>query len=579
MSGRFLLCFISAVLISSCSGDHRQIRSNLAAADSLLNVNPQQSLYMVEELDSSGTLNRREKAYRDYLQTSARYKNYLPVADDTVIFSSTDYFRRRGPEEYYAKSLMMQGAVLFERNQLEDALESYKLAESILEKGGSYMDLGLLNSRIGEVYRLSYVNDSASVSRLGKAVQYFKLAGDRRRIAASSLDYARSVMGDSLDVADEIIHEGLEISREIGDSSLMLYARELLVYIEEEKDDPWKFIDAANGLLSDMKRNNLHSLSVNTCNNMYFKLCDTYAELGMADEASESLGNVVISSDTDSLLYYYAKEKIARLENDWTAAYSALERSGELYNEIVAANYDRRLVEAELRYDLSRAEEDYYKDQNRNLMIIIFLLVVLSLSAVVTLIVRNRLKDKRREVQEYSDRLVLAEKELNESAWKQSALDSRMENQRRGNAELQKLSGELMRMINEIGYAYEINKDNSNPARMMEGVKRQIENSLSMQGFKDKAGKLLELLYPGMLDDIFAEADPALTEEEKWIIILMCCRFETNTICLFCDNSVTQLNNKKSRISKKLPSAPRLSKYLNKRMEDYGSKADFHDAE
>ncbi len=568
MSRCFLACLVSAVLISSCSGNHRLVRSNLAAADSLLNVDPLRSLDLMYGLDSLESLNRREKAYRDYVLTSARYKSYFPIADDTAIFSAVDYFRRRGPEEYYGKSLMMQGAVQLEQDRLEEALETYKLAESILEKFGTYLDLGLLNARMGELYRLSYVNDSASVDRLWKAVHYFNMSGDRRRIAASSLDYARSIMTDSLDRADELIRRGLEISREIGDSALMLYARELSVYIEGQGDDHLKFIEMANALLSEIERDDVYSLSENTYNNLYFKLSDKYAGLGMADEARKSLSNVAISSDTDSLLYYYAEEKIAKLGNDWPEAYGALERSGELYNRIVADNYDRRLVEAELRYDLSRAEEDHYKNQNRNLVIIIFLLLGFSLSAVITLIVRNRLKDKKREVQEYAARLMLAEKELNDSAWKRDALGSQVENQRKGNMELQKLSGELMNMINEIGYAYEINKDNTNPARMVESIKRQIESSLSMQGFEDKARRILDILYPGMLDEIFAEADPALNEEEKWIIILMCCKFETNTICLFCNNSVTQLNNKKSRISKKLPSAPRLSKYLSRRMEE-----------
>ncbi len=533
------VCFAAVILIASCSGGNE------------------------------GRLSRKEKAYRDYQNVSSRFEAYLPVADDTAIFSAVDYFRRRGPEEYYGKSLMMQGAVLFEQGRFEEALETYKLAEEVFEESGSYTDLGLVNARIGEVYRLSYVNDSASVSRLGKAVHYFELSGDRKRVAASSLDYARSIMADSLDVADVIIHSSLEISKGIRDTSLMLYVYELLTYVESQRNDHLKFIELADGMLSEIGRLGLNPLNEGIYNNLYFKLADTYAELGMADKAAESLSNVMISSGADSLLYYYAKEEIAKLENNWPEAYRALERSGRLYNDIVAANYNERLVEAELRYDLSRAEENYYKNQNKNLVIIIFLLLSVSLSVSVTLVVRNNLRDKKRKIQEYSERLMLAEKELKDSAWKLSILDSRMEHQRKGNMELQKLSGELMRVINEIGYAYEVNKDNSNPVRIIEGLRKQIEATLSMQEFEDQARMILEIMYPGMLEKIFAEADPALTEEEKWIIMLMCCQFETNTICLFCDNSVTQLNNKKSRLTKKLHTQERLSKYLKKRMEDY----------
>ncbi len=565
-----LFCLFSLVLASSCSCEHRTVRPVLVTADSLLNVDPQRSLDILDSLESSQeALTGLEKAYRDYVHVSARYKCYLPVGNNTSIFSASDYFRRRGPEEYYGRALMMQGVVLCEQDRFEDALESYKLAESVFEKCGSYLDLGLLNTRIGEIYRISYVNDSASVDRFGKALRYFELSGDKKRISASSLDYARSIMADSLELANEMIVRSLGISREMRDTSLMLYAYELLAYAEAQKDNHLKFIELASALLSEIERDNLEPLNEDACNNMYFKLADSYVELGQADKAKEALSGVVLASDTDSLLYYYAVERIAELENDWAGAYRALERSGELYNEIVAANYDSRLVEAELQYNLSRAEQDFYKRRNENLMIIIFLLLGLSVSAVVTLVVRNRLKVQKREVVEYSNKLVLAEKELGDAVRQRNDIGNRIENQLKGNMELQKLSGELMSIINEIGYAYEINKASSNPARMVEGVKRQIEASLSMQGFKDKARKILDIMYPGMVDEIIAEAEHPLTEEEKWIIILMCCNFETNTICVFSENSVTQLNNKKSRIARKLHSSERLSKYLDRKIEQY----------
>ncbi len=527
---RFLpFCFAAVILIASCSGGNE------------------------------GRLSRREKAYRDYQNVSSRFEAYLPVADDTAIFSAVDYFRRRGPEEYYGKSLMMQGAVLFEQGMFEEALETYKLAEEVFEESGSYTDLGLVNARIGEVYRLSYVNDSASVSRLGKAVHYFDLSGDRKRVAASSLDYARSIMDDSLDVADVMIHSGLDISKEIRDTSLMLYAYELLTYVESQRNDHLKFIELANGMLSEIGRLGAYSLSDNTINNLYFKISDAYVELGMADKAAESLSNVIVTSATDSLLYYYAKEEIAKLENNWPEAYRALELSGQLYNDIVATNYDKQLVEAEMKYDMTRAREEYHLKRGRDLMVIMVLLVVVLGAFVVILIIRNRLKDRRREIQEYADKLELTKSELGKE----------IGNQRNGNIELQKLTGELMGIINEIGYTYDINKDNSNPARLAEAIRTKVSQSLSKLNFERRATAIVNILYPGMLEELFGQAAPKFTDEEKWIIIMMCCNFETNTICVFTGLSSANLNNKKSRISKKLGSEERLSKYLKAKMGEY----------
>ena len=110
----------------------------------------------------------RDAAYYGLLMAEARYKCYLPVSEDTSVFSSSEYYRRHGPDSLYARALMMSGAVHAENGDPSSALEKYKAAEPVMEAAGDYEQLGLLQTRIGELYQLTY-------SDVSRAVYYYRL--------------------------------------------------------------------------------------------------------------------------------------------------------------------------------------------------------------------------------------------------------------------------------------------------------------------------------------------------------------------------------------------------------------------
>ncbi len=455
---------------------------------------------------------------------------------------------------------MMRGAVEYEQGNHEQALGTYKLAETVLEELDAYEELGLINSRIGELYQMSFVNDSAAIDRAGKALRYFKLSQNKKYIASSSLDYASTILLDSVNVAAKYILEGLDIARDLNDTTLICSSYELLIHIKNMNKDYHALIELANDFLLKYHLKSSNILSYDVYNDFYIRLFQSYLNIGMLEEAQKNLSKLNISTRTDSLLYYHCKEKIAIAGGEWQDAYRLYKRLDYIYDSTMISNYDKQLVEVERKYDVSRMKEDYHKKRNENLSVMLVLLLMLLVVSVCALIIRNKLRDRERELIEFSDRLSLTEKELR----------GKVENQRKGNIALQKLSGELMGIINEIGYTFDIYRDSPNPTRLVENIKRQIDDNLSMRGFEDKAKRIVDILYPGMLQDLFSMAHPQLSEEDKWIIILMCCRFETNTICVCTDNTASKLNNKKSRIAKKLNSSERLSIFLEKHMKEYG---------
>ena len=154
--------------VFSCSGSRNaQVRQALAAADSLMLTQPQAALDTLMTIDSTdaGKLPRADKAFYTLLHTEAEYKCYLPVAENTAITEAADYYRRKGPEDRLARALVMQGAVFSERSDPESAMLAYKEAEPLLEHSDDPEQLGLLHTRIGELYQITFSNTETTVYR------------------------------------------------------------------------------------------------------------------------------------------------------------------------------------------------------------------------------------------------------------------------------------------------------------------------------------------------------------------------------------------------------------------------------
>ena len=177
----------------SCSGRRdTQVPQALAAADSLMSTEPQAALDTLMTIDSSDAekLPRADKAFYTLLRTEAEYKCWLPVAENTAIAEAADYYRRKGPEDRLARALVMQGAVLSERGDAESAMLAYKEAEPLLERSGDLEQLGLLHTRIGDLYGYYIADDSSAVYRYSKALECFKKAELNERVIFTHLSLA-----------------------------------------------------------------------------------------------------------------------------------------------------------------------------------------------------------------------------------------------------------------------------------------------------------------------------------------------------------------------------------------------------
>jgi len=223
----------------SCTDRSGQVSSALAAADSLMLTQPQAALDTLSGIDSTRIrrMDRSERSFYTLLTTEAEYKCWLPVAEDTAISEAVRYYRRRGPEDRLARALTMQGAVLSERGDAEGAMAAYKEAEPITERGGDLEQLGLINTRIGELYQRSFINDSEAIARYRKALNCFEEAGLPERIMYTHSSIARMLMLDSADKAIPHLEKAMSMAEQSGNRSLTLSCLELYSHYYYSRQD------------------------------------------------------------------------------------------------------------------------------------------------------------------------------------------------------------------------------------------------------------------------------------------------------------------------------------------------------
>ena len=301
---------LSAVIVllsaASCSDRSGQASSALAAADSLMLTQPQAALDTLNSIDSTDVreMRSRDRALYTLLRTEAEYKCWLPVAQDTAISEAVRYYRRHGPEDRLARALTMQGAVLSERGDAEGAMAAYKEAEPIFEKGGDLEQIGLINTRIGELYKGSFINDSAAIARYRKALSCFEEAELPERTMYAHTALANILIIDSAEQAIPHLEKAARMAELYGDRTCGLSALLLMMYIHESNHDDSAVLNTADTIFYKFGRSPKTQAEESIYRNVLINLAKCYLRTGLTDSAGHIAGTIHATSPSDSLSLY-----------------------------------------------------------------------------------------------------------------------------------------------------------------------------------------------------------------------------------------------------------------------------------
>ena len=174
-----LLIVVLGATVSGCGASHRY-DSRLTAADSLMRLDPDSALAIVQAVVRDSLTSDGDRAYRDLLLTQARYRCYVTATSDSDINRALSYYRAHsGEREKLTRSYIYKGAVMEVLGHPDSAMFYYKTAEATAAPN-DYFNLGQINIRIASLYRNFYADFHKCYEKYNNALKYYEYIGDKR---------------------------------------------------------------------------------------------------------------------------------------------------------------------------------------------------------------------------------------------------------------------------------------------------------------------------------------------------------------------------------------------------------------
>ena len=564
----------------SCSGRRdTQVPQALAAADSLMSTEPQAALDTLMTIDSSDAekLPRADKAFYTLLRTEAEYKCWLPVAENTAIAEAADYYRRKGPEDRLARALVMQGAVLSERGDAESAMLAYKEAEPLLERSGDLEQLGLLHTRIGDLYGYYIADDSSAVYRYSKALECFEKAGLNERVIFTHLSLASILIDYSEEPALHHADTALLLAKMSDNRLGGINAYMLRMHSYYCSGNYRDAVSEAGQIFAEYGEEPQNINESNSYASIYGYLSESYAALGLLDSAALSLKRINATTAVDTLTALSALAELAEESGDSITAYRYRQQADSIYIGILDSEYNAGLLEVERKYDNDSLRNELSRKRWTTIAVVSLLLLLVTTLTIVIMQIKHKLERQNLRIlslvstaQGLKDELqsAIATRDRNEND-----LKNLIQKQTDANKELMSLNGDLLAVTKDISDLYYIYGDTASKGWLEAKIRDTLTERLTSMKTSVRIDRMLESVYPGFMSMLCSKY-PWLNQDERELISLMCCGFTTNAVSIIMNLDIKKLNDKKTRLARKMGISIRLSTYLKQELSNYKKVVD-----
>lgn len=533
------VAIVVAALFTGCGGV-QHYDGRLVAADSLMWSAPDSALAVVgalDTLDSEGDL-----AYRDMLMTQARYKCYAEItaADDSSITRAMGYFSTRsGDREKLTRSLFYKGAVMEELGYIDSAMYYYRSAEATADPK-DYSNLGQINTRIADLYREEYSQDSTAIIRFKESIRYFSILADTNYII-----YGLGAIGCIYgviqpDSAQHYLANAIRLAQQF-DPSLQYSHKSTLAGLYYYQNN---YVEAKNTSM-DILRNGKDDCSETQ---FYYYAALSYLKLGNLDSAKYILNITPQPVDAvDSMNYYNVLAEIANLENNHDIYKKYKELSHEITEQIISDSKKGRIAVAESEFEKVHSQihfevkmKEYIKITAAILLLLLVIFTIVYYSARRQLI--KRLDENKAIKHELEKALV----DLNEQAQRNKSVSELVAYR---TAALRELYQDIRVRIKDDNRVKKVIP----LASVFQGMRER--NEILELNLKEKFWENMKRSVDGEFNGIYSFVEhnfPNLTERDLKIFCLLCADLSPQLIRL-CMNltSARTITNYRSVIVKK----------------------------
>lgn len=538
--------FISIVLIS-CNKPQPEAVRLLTAAEQLTDNHPDSALKLIDSIFYPEK-SFREKDYMRYWVTrvQVRYKNYLPVHEDTLIFRARDYFTEKpGDAIRTTLAYFYSGCVYREQGNNELAMKHYKDAQTYAAKTYDADLQGLMQYNMGDLLAEEGLYDQARLYYQQAESLYIlspvnAIAKQARCLSAIGRMY---LLSEHEDRAFTELHKGLKLAQSSQNSELQsLLAQNLSIAYSE--------IDQYAEAIEYMQL----SFSLNEDSTKIARYYLNFAELYSATDRIDSLTyftnklKQVIEASEDPFLkasVYFFLATQAKKENKYDHAFDYQQKYTETIEDISQKRLLQSVYDVQKKYDYEKQQNRYDNQLMNRQRLIILLISFLLLASILSILLLRRLVIQKNRIISLKN----AMETLNKTARDLQKRDAITNNQKEQLREI------LLWKFNVLHKSTLLKTELQKIEKL--DSKRTIAKFDKIVYGKDKQSQWIVLantideLHPGF-PSFIRTTYPLFTETEFKVCLLSYAGLPSKEIALLLDQSVHTVNMARTRIRQKM---------------------------
>lgn len=532
------------MMFPGCGGVHRY-DSRLAAADSLMQSNPDTVLEIVESICPDSLSAACDRAYHALLLTQARYRCYITATNDSDINRALAYYRAHPKErEKLTRAYLYKGAVMEELGLLDSAIFYYKQAEIVALKD-DYVNLGQINIRMASLFRIHYVNELICYDKYQKALDCYRHTGNERLqlICIYNMGMCSGITGS--DDSKQLLDTAASMALEQNDSSIYFDCVEMRIRQLLNEDSALHIAKSRSLYLLRQYPNQL-------TNDLLFDLAYCYCCEGQVDSAKYYIRIATPQLDLDNIGHekfrlYNLRAKIADLEGNETQKLHYLDSCKQISDSTVNDIQKYRIQDIEKKLNEEQSEINKNKDYKKTM--VLWSIIILALLIIGLLLLRQYKKNQDviaiiQEIKKSS--INTHDTLLGELLTKETSIENLVRN-----------------MVDFMQFTINTTEKDS-PSVIRKRIKQKIQAVVN-EDFWRELRFYLDKRHNNIISNI--AKNPRINETDIRFIELVCCGFSYVEIAITLGYSTNYISNKRIKIQKKLKLKETLSDYLNQAMK------------
>ena len=536
------------MLFTACGGG-RSYDARLVAADSLMWDAPDSALTLLGAIDSLG--GDANQAYRDLLVTQARYKCYQEITalDDSIISRAITYYRAHsGEREKLTRATLYKGAVMEELGHVDSAMFYYKTAEVNADEK-DYTNLGQINTRIADLYRLYYADRQICYDKYKQALKYYQLIDNKALQFDCLLNMGACSATTHLGNPKKLLAQAGNLAIELNDSAGYYTCQELLC----------RQLYYSDSSLTEAKQIAL------VCFNQYRRfvnqdllldLADIYVLSNMPDSARYYLNLVKINANVPNIgqiktRQYLILSRITKLEGDDMNSRYYESLAHQVSDSILNDKKKFKIQDTENKINFKQAEQTH---KNKRIIHSLRLLIVVLFAIAIILSVLFWHYHYRR-VKQIKE--VINELRLSDVDWHEDLLES-IESQDDGAV------GKFIENLVSLMQTLIDSSQHDSPSVIRKRVNEEIGKLTATEEFWNALRSYLDQNNNQFITNLAQK--PRISENDLKFIELCCCGFNYIEIAIIMGYTPQYISQKRRKIASKLHLRVPLQEYLNSEM-------------